>query len=104
MGSKKRSTWSKQKAEFAAGLGGFEDNNPLDDLFAREDEHREQLADERDAARRWSACEKKARYATRAEAEAAIAACEEHGTRGLTLYRCNYCGGWHLTSHGHASH
>ena len=100
MGSKKRSTWSKQKAEFAAHLGGTDSDNALDGLFAREDERRDQLADEREAARRWSACEKKARYSSRAEAEAAIAACEEHGTRGLTLYRCDYCGGWHLTSHG----
>jgi hypothetical protein len=35
----------------------------------------------------------------RADAEATIAACEAHGTRGLECYRCPYCHGWHLTSH-----
>ena len=103
MGSKKRSTWTKQKAEFAAHLDGFEQDSPLDSLFAREDERREELAEERDAARRWSACEKKNRYATRADAEDALAACEAHGTRGLHIYRCEYCGGWHLTSHPKAN-
>ena len=29
----------------------------------------------------------------------AIAACEEHGRRGLSTYKCSYCNGWHLTSH-----
>ena len=33
MGSKKRSSWSKQKAEFAAGLDDF---SGMDDIFARE--------------------------------------------------------------------
>ena len=102
MGSKKHSSWSRQKAEFAAQLGALDDGAGLDDLFAREDKRQEQLIEERDETRRWSACEKKNRYATRAEAEDAIAACEAHGTRGLHLYRCEYCGGWHLTSHPHA--
>ena len=34
MGSKKRSAWQKQKAEFAASLGG------MDDLFASENARR----------------------------------------------------------------
>ena len=38
MGSKKRSSWSKQKAEFAAGLDDF---SGMDDIFAREEAHRE---------------------------------------------------------------
>lgn len=71
----------------------------MDSLFAREDERRDEIAEERAAARRWSACEKKSRYATRGEAEAALAKCEEHGARGLKVYRCPYCKGWHLTSH-----
>lgn len=103
MGSKKRSAWSRQKTEFAAQLCGADEGDVLDSLFAREDERREQLADRREEARRWSSCEKKARYATHAEAEEAIAACEAHGARGLTLYRCGYCGGWHLTSHGRSA-
>ena len=94
MGSKKRAAWSKQKAEFAAQLGGG-----MDDLFAREDERRAQGAADREAAHRSKSCETKNRYASRAEAEAAIAACAEWGTTGLSCYRCEYCHGWHLTSH-----
>ncbi|MBS5233961.1 MAG: D-aminoacyl-tRNA deacylase [Collinsella sp.] len=36
---------------------------------------------------------------TRAEAEAVMADCENRGRRGLACYKCEYCGGWHLTSH-----
>ena len=31
----------------------------------------------------------------------AIAACEDYGTRGLRCYKCEYCKGWHLTSHSY---
>lgn len=103
MGSKKRSAWTRQKAEFAANLSEPSEGNVLDSLFAQEDERAEELAEEREAARRWSACEKKSRYATRADAEDALAACEAHGAHGLHVYRCAYCGGWHLTSHPKAS-
>ena len=41
MGSKKRSSWSKQKAEFAAGLDDF---SGMDDIFAREEAHRERAS------------------------------------------------------------
>ena len=93
MGSKKRAAWSRQKAEFAAQLGGG-----MDDLFAREEARNDQAEREREEALREKACESKNRYATRAEGEAAIASCAAHGTRGLHCYRCDYCGGWHLTS------
>ncbi|MCI9494523.1 hypothetical protein [Adlercreutzia mucosicola] len=89
MGSKKRSAWQKQKAEFAASLGG------LDDLFARETAARDEA---REAAHRKKSCERKNRYASRYEAEATAAECAEHGAPPLHVYRCPYCEGWHLTS------
>ena len=92
MGSKKRSAQARQREEFMSQLGG------MDDVFAREDARRERASHEREEALRWKGCERKMRYASRAEAEAAIAACANHGTRGLHCYRCEYCHGWHLTS------
>ena len=47
MGSKKRSSWSKQKAEFAAGLDDF---SGIDDIFAREEAHRERASADHEAA------------------------------------------------------
>ena len=92
MGSKKRSAWAKQKAEFNASLGG------MDDAFAHEDARRKQRSADKEAALRRKACESKNRYCSKSEAEAAIAACAEWGTTGLHTYRCPYCDGWHLTS------
>lgn len=63
MGSKKRSAWQKQKAEFAASLGG------MDDLFASENARSQRHDEERAAALRHKACERKNRYASRYEAE-----------------------------------
>ena len=80
MGSKKRAAWSKAKSEFLGAATGGD----MSDLFAREDERRDALNAERD---------------TRAEAEAVMADCENRGRRGLACYKCEYCGGWHLTSH-----
>ena len=91
MGSKKRSAWQKQKAEFAASLGG------MDDLFASESARSQRHEEERAAARRHKACERKKRYASRTEAETAIRDCRRHGSRDLHCYQCPYCGGWHLT-------
>ena len=55
MASKKnRSSWAKEKAQFNAQLGGFD---ALDDVFAREDSRHAQLAEERDSAQRYKACE-----------------------------------------------
>ena len=53
MGSKKRSSWSKQKAEFNASLGG------MDSLFASEGEHQQKKRAEKEAALRKKACESK---------------------------------------------
>ena len=92
MGSRKRSAQVRQIEAFKAQLGG------MDDLFEREEERRERAAQEHDEALRQKACESKNRYATRAEAQAAIDSCAAHGTRGLHCYRCDFCGGWHLTS------
>lgn len=97
MGSKKRSAWAKQAAEFKAGLDPY----GMDDLFAREQERREDMTARHEAALREKACESKNRYASRAEAEENLAWCEARGTRGLSIYRCQYCNGWHLTSHPH---
>ena len=91
MGSKKRSAWQKQKAEFAASLGG------MDDLFASENARSQRHDEERAAALRHKACERKKRYASEAEAKDAIRSCERHGSRDLHCYRCPYCNGWHLT-------
>ncbi len=89
MGSKKKSARTAQRAAFESQLGG----NRLGDAFAREDaRHEEHL--------RYRACDRKKRYATRAEAEDAIRACRRHGSRDLNCYECDYCGGWHLTHKG----
>lgn len=93
MASHKRSALKKQRIAFEAELGG------MDDVFAREERHHENLDEERAAARRRKACDSKNRYATRGEAEAAISACADYGRTGLHCYRCSYCKGWHLTSH-----
>lgn len=97
MGSKKRSARAREVADFKSqlenGLGG------LDDLFANEERREQKREADHDAAMRWKSCEKKNRYATRDEAEEARKWCEDRGTRGLEIYRCEYCGGWHLTSH-----
>jgi hypothetical protein len=94
VGSKKRSARAKQIEQFKAQLGG------LDDLYGREERRQDEIRERRDDARRERACERKSRYASRVDAEMAIAWCEEQGRRGLTYYRCPYCHGWHLTSHG----
>lgn len=95
MGSKKRAAWSKAKSEFLGAATGGD----MSDLFAREDERRDALDAERDETWRYKSCERKNRYDTRAEAEAVMADCENRGRRGLACYKCEYCGGWHLTSH-----
>ncbi len=93
MSSRKPSARAKQAAAFASEL------SDMGDLFDRESKRRDALEAERDQAHYEKACASKNRYATRTEALGAIAACEEHGRRGLSTYRCPYCHGWHLTSH-----
>lgn len=70
-----------------------------DGLFEREAARNEELDRHREQVRYEKACASKNRYATRAEAMDALAACANHGRRGLSIYKCSYCGGWHLTSH-----
>lgn len=94
MGSKKPSAKAKQIAAFKSQLDGL----AMDDLFTREEHRREELAAEHEEALREKACRSKNRYASRAEAEAAILSCADHGRTGLHCYRCPYCHGWHLTS------
>ncbi len=93
MASHKRSARERQRAAFLADI------DDMGDAFDRERRHQSDLEGRREATRRHKACGSKARYATRDEARDAIAACEAHGTRGLSCYRCPYCRGWHLTSH-----
>ena len=93
MGSRKPSAQIKRVQKFKAELGG------LDDLFEAERDRKKRTSADREASKRLKACESKNRYSSHDEARAAIAACEEHGTRGLRTYRCPYCNGWHLTSH-----
>lgn len=93
MTSRKRSAREKLKQDFFSSLGG------MDDVFERESGRADALAQAREAARIERSCSSKARYSTRGEALEAIAACEAHGTRGLSCYRCPHCHGWHLTSH-----
>ena len=97
MGSKKRSAWAKQKAEFNAAL----DMGDMDDIFAHEQERHNEMTARHEAALREKACESKNRYASYAEAQENLAWCEARGKRGLSIYRCPYCSGWHLTSHPH---
>lgn len=44
-----------------------------------------------------SSCAKKRRYATYDQARATLRFCEESEGRPLYIYKCEYCGGWHLT-------
>ena len=93
MGSRKPSANAKRVQQFKSQLGG------LDDLFASEHRREERMSEEKEAARRQKSCESKNRYASKTEAQLAIASCAEYGTKGLSAYRCPYCNGWHLTSH-----
>lgn len=93
MGSRKRSARAKQIEDFKSQLGD------MDEAFDREEERRKREAEEKEGALRWKSCESKKRYPNREEAEDAIEACARHGTTGLRCYRCDYCRGWHLTSH-----
>ncbi|MBM6687975.1 hypothetical protein H6A35_03705 [Collinsella tanakaei] len=92
MSSRKPSANAKRIGAFRASLGD------MGDLFEREQARRDELAAEREEALYDKACASKNRYATRADALDAAARCASHGTRGLHVYKCPYCNGWHLTS------
>jgi len=98
MCAKKRANWSKQKADFQSRLGGGGSLDAFDDIFAREEHRRGEAALRRESELRVKACESKNRYAHLDEAEEALDWCESRGKRGLSIYECPYCGGWHLTS------
>ena len=97
MGSKKKSAQTKQREAFLSSFSA-NSHNAVDNMFAREAQRLEAAAAEREAALRNKACLSKNRYASKSEAEEAIASCAAHGTRNLHCYRCTYCKGWHLTS------
>jgi len=44
-------------------------------------------------------CSGKQRYRTREEAREVQARRREAGVKRLTLYKCNHCAHWHLTTH-----
>lgn len=93
MGSKKRQARARQREAFEAGLCG---SGP-DDAFSAERSRLDALAEQHEAELRHKACERKQRYATRLDAERTARDCERHGSPKLSAYRCQYCGGWHLT-------
>ena len=93
MGSRKPSAKAKRLEEFRSQLGG------MVSVFAREERRVEEDARKKDAAQLEKSCRSKNRYASYAEAQDAVAACAEHGTTGLHIYKCPHCNGWHLTSH-----
>lgn len=95
MGSKKQSAKARQRAAFEAELGTG--SRGLDDAFATAAAQRARMAQDHEAHLRHKACERKKRYASRTEAEAAIRDCKRHGSRDLHCYQCPYCNGWHLT-------
>ena len=95
MGSKKPSARARQRAQLAHEAA----TDSLDELFGRASAREEELDRRREAARYEKSCASKMRYATKGEAEDAISRCADHGRRGLSCYKCSYCGGWHLTSH-----
>lgn len=99
MSSHRRSARAKQRAAFEEQL----DPAGFGDLFERERVRNERDRAAAEAARRRRACESKQRYRSRKEAQDAVAACAAHGQTGLSIYRCPYCNGWHLTSHPRSS-
>ena len=94
MTSRKRSAAKRQREEFEAGFGS------LDGLFERAERAQEELEATREEAYRRKSCDRKNRYDTKLDAQDAIARSADRGVRGLTCYKCEFCGGWHLTSHG----
>ena len=94
MGSKKRAAWSKAKSEFLGAATGGD----MSDLFAREDERRDALDAERDEPGATSRASAKT-VTTRAPRPRQLWPTAKRGRRGLACYKCEYCGGWHLTSH-----
>lgn len=101
MKSKKRSSWAKEAAAFKSSLndGWDSDFGAVDDLFAQEAQREKDLKQASKKAQRTKACESKNRYDTKAEAEEVLAYRESQGARGLHVYKCDFCDGWHLTSH-----
>ena len=95
MGSRKRSARKRQIDAFESEMA----HQDFGTAFERERARTNRLEERRDAVREHKACTSKNRYASRADAEEALAWCEGQGRRGLTYYRCPYCHGWHLTSH-----
>lgn len=94
MTSRKPSARRRQALKFR---GQWDDG--LGDAFAHAEAEESANDERREAAFRQKSCESKKRYDTREDAEEAIELCAVHGRRGLSCYRCEFCGGWHLTSH-----
>lgn len=93
MGSRKGQAKAKKQAQFRADFGISAER--LDDAFAAE----ARRASDASGERQRQACLSKNRYDTREDAEEAARTCTTSGRRKLSVYRCDYCDGWHLTSH-----
>ena len=93
MGSRKGQARAKKSAQFCADSGISAGR--LDNLFAAEGRRASDAFNERQR----QACLAKNRYDTREDAEEAARTCTTSGRRKLSVYRCDYCDGWHLTSH-----
>lgn len=105
MGSKKPSAKRKQIERFKSGLEasssygfGFDGFDDFGEMFERESDRVRRASAEHDAEVRRKACESKNRYAHYSDAQEALEWSEDRGRRGLRIYECPYCGGWHLTS------
>jgi hypothetical protein len=93
VGSRKKSSWMRAKREFLDACNGS------DDIFANE--RRRHQADEtaREEAFVIKSCQSKNRYTTEQEARAVAQDCMAKGSAKLSVYKCDKCKGWHLTSH-----
>lgn len=58
---------------------------------------RDRIVTEKHGRQAHQACGRKVRYRTREMAIQHAFLCRLHGLDGLNVYKCRYCGGWHLT-------
>ena len=68
-----------------------------EDLERAERERRHERLVNEHMYRAANSCAKKRRYVTYDQARATARFCEESEGRPLYIYKCEFCGGWHLT-------
>jgi hypothetical protein len=93
MGSRKKSSWSRAKREF------LDSYNASDDIFSAERNRQRASEAAREEAFQEKSCQSKNRYNSKHEAELTALECMANGSPKLSVYKCDYCNGWHLTSH-----